>query len=86
MALLPSGPMPPPQDPFASASFSQEVQKALMVAFMQLQHSFAVKGKSAGSTATVVLQVFLIQMNRTFSRLFMKTVHAFHFWFCHLVW
>lgn len=56
MALLPSGPMPPPQDPFASASFSQEVQKALMVAFMQLQHSFAVKGKSAGSTATVVLQ------------------------------
>ena len=57
MALLPNGPLPTGTDPFAFTSFCEEVQKALVVSFMQLQHSFAVKGKLAGSTATVVLQV-----------------------------
>ena len=56
MALLPNGPCPSAADP-AFASFCEEVQKALLVSFLQLQHSFAVKGKMAGSTATVVLQV-----------------------------
>ena len=57
MALLPNGPLPQQVDAFAYLAFCEEVQKALVVAFMQLQHSFAVKGKPAGSTATVVLQV-----------------------------
>ncbi|KAK9787603.1 hypothetical protein WJX73_002953 [Symbiochloris irregularis] len=56
MALLPSGPLPADQESQEFRTFCGLVQKALVVSFMQLQHGFAVKGKVAGSTATVVLQ------------------------------
>lgn len=73
---LPVGPAPPEEDEVAFTLWREDLQRALIEAFCDVNEEFACKGEVAGSTITVVLQVHLSSSSDNTEREGLERSHA----------